>query len=211
MKIDLARRCSRLEARRAIPITGSMAMRLSWTPKVFALSIGPSSAAFKPPPQFPALQRLAITFADTADFKLRLECYYALTSNTLQFGAKVELFARAGSFSIAGLLGYDVLIQFDPFAFIADFRASVQVKYLSRNLFKVSVAGQLSGPRPLHVKGKATFESYCDISVRFDRRSSPACLPPDSTGQRHRLLTAALGGCTLAKPLAAAVAGWSRC
>ena len=54
------------------PITGSMAMRLSWgTPKVFALSIGGFHPAFKPPPQFPALERLAISFADTADFRLR--------------------------------------------------------------------------------------------------------------------------------------------
>jgi hypothetical protein len=197
---------SRLAGR--FPITGSMAMRLSWnTPKVFALSIGGFHPAFKPPPQFPALQRLAITFADTADFKLRLECYYALTSNTLQFGAKVELFARAGGFSIAGLLGYDVLIQFDPFAFIADFRAAVQVQYHSRNLFKVSVTGQLSGPRPLHVKGKATFEIFwCDISVRFDKTlisgGAPPPIPPVNVTE---LLTAALGDARNWKgPLAAA-------
>ncbi len=197
---------SRLVGR--FPITGSMAMRLSWdTPKVFALSIGGFHPAFKPPPQFPALQRLAITFGDTADFQLRLECYFALTSNTLQFGAKVELFARAGSFSIAGLLGYDVLIQFDPFAFIADFHASVQVKYHSRNLFKVSVAGQLSGPRPLHVKGKATFEIFwCDISVRFDKTlisgGAPPPIPPVNVTE---LLTAALGDArNWTGPLAAA-------
>jgi hypothetical protein len=166
------------------PVTGSMALRVNWgSNRVFALSIGGFHPAFKPPPAFPALERLAITFSSSTDFMLRAEKYVAITSNTLQFGAKVELFARAGGFAIAGMIGYDVLIQFDPFAFVADFKASVQLKYHSKNLFKVSVAGELSGPRPLHIRGKASFEIFwCDVSVRFDKTlisgQRPAKLPP---------------------------------
>ena len=166
------------------PVTGSMALRVNWgSNRVFALSIGGFHPAFKPPPAFPALERLAITFSNSTDFMLRAEKYVAITSNTLQFGARVELFARAGGFAIAGMLGYDVLIQFDPFAFVADFKASVQLKYHSKNLFKVSVAGELSGPRPLHIRGKASFEIFwCDVSVRFDKTlvsgERPARLPP---------------------------------
>jgi hypothetical protein len=153
------------------PLTGGMAMRLNWgsTP-VFALSVGGFHPAFKPPPNFPSLERLAITFSNTSDFKLRLECYYAITANSVQWGAKMELFAKAGGFSIEGRLGYDVLIQISPFFFVAGFYASVQLKYHSRNLFKVSVEGELSGPRPLRIKGKATFEVFwCDFSVSFDK------------------------------------------
>jgi hypothetical protein len=166
------------------PITGSMAMRVSWgADRVLALSIGGFHPAFRPPPAFPVLDRLAITFSNSSDFKLRAESYFAITSNTLQFGAKVDLYASAGGFAIAGLLGYDVLIQFDPFAFTADLYASVQLKYHSHNLFKVSVAGQLSGPRPLHVRGKATFEIFwCDVSVSFDKTlvsgERPPAIPP---------------------------------
>jgi uncharacterized protein DUF6603 len=166
------------------PVTGSMALRVSWgNERVLALSIGGFHPAFKPPPAFPALERLAIVFSNSSDFRLRAEAYLAITANTLQFGARVELFARAGGFAIAGMLGYDVLIQFDPFAFLAGFQASVQLKYHSKNLFKVSVAGELSGPRPLHIRGKATFEIFwCDVSVRFDRTlvsgERPARLPP---------------------------------
>ena len=85
---------------------------------------------------------------------------------------------RAGGFSDRrGSLGYDVLIQFDPFAFVADFYASVQLKYHSHNLFKVKVEGELSGPRPLHIKGKATFEIFwCDFSVRFDQHAGRAAI-----------------------------------
>ena len=166
------------------PITGSMAMRVSWgADRVLALSIGGFHPAFKPPPAFPVLARLAITFSNSGDFRLRAESYLAITSNTLQFGAKVDLYASAGGFAIAGLLGYDVLIQFDPFAFVADLYASVQLQYHGHNLFKVSVAGQLSGPRPLHIRGKATFEIFwCDVSVSFDKTlvsgDRPPSLPP---------------------------------
>ena len=59
----------------------------------------------------------------------------------------------------------------------------MQLKYHSHNLFKVSVAGELSGPRPLHIRGKATFEIFwCDVSVSFDRTlvsgERPSKLPP---------------------------------
>jgi hypothetical protein len=163
------------------PITGGMAMRLRWgSDPIFALSIGGFHPAFKPPPNFPVLDRLAISFSNTADFRLRAECYVAITSNTLQFGAKVELFARAGGFSIEGRVGFDVLIQFDPFMFLADFEASVQLKRGSHNLFKVKVEGELSGPRPLHIKGKATFEIlWWDFSVHFDRTLISGEKPPN--------------------------------
>jgi hypothetical protein len=176
------------------PVTGSMALRVNWgSDRVLALSIGGFHPAFKPPPAFPVLERLAITFSNSSDFRLRAEKYVAITSNTLQFGAKVELFARAGGFAIAGMLGYDVLIQFDPFAFEAGFQASVQLQYHSQNLFKVSVKGELSGPRPLHIRGKATFEIFwCDISVRFDKTlvsgERPAGRPPVNVTEQ--LLTA---------------------
>jgi hypothetical protein len=162
------------------PITGGMAMRLNWgSAPVFALSVGGFHPAFKPPPNFPVPDRLAISFSNSSDLKLRAECYYALTSNTLQWGAKAELTASSGGFSIDGHIGYDVLIQFDPFSFVADFSASVQLKYHSSNLFKVSVDGELSGPQPLHVKGKATFEIFwCDFSVGFDRTLVDGAAPP---------------------------------
>jgi len=166
------------------PITGSMAMRLRWgSAPVFALSIGGFHPAFKPPPSFPVLKRLAISLSDTENFRLRIECYLAITSNTLQFGAKVELMARAGRFSIEGRLSFDVLIQFDPFFFLADFQASVQLKLHSHNLFSVDVKGQLSGPRPLHIKGKATFGIFwCHFSVRFDKTLVEGERPPHLEG-----------------------------
>ena len=80
-----------------------------------------------------------------------------------------SLYAAAYGFSIDGDIGFDVLIQLLPFHFLADFRASVQLKRGSSNLFKVSVAGELEGPLPLRASGKATFEIlWCDFSVSFN-------------------------------------------
>jgi len=162
------------------PLTGSMAMRINWgASKDFAISVGGFHPAFKPPPKFPALERLAISFSDSESFRLRAEGYFAFTSNTLQWGARAELFAKAAGFSITGQIGYDVLIQFDPFGFLADFYASVQLKRGSHNLFKISVEGELSGPRPLHLKGTATFEIFwCDFSIHVDHTFVAGEAPP---------------------------------
>ena len=48
-----------------------------------------------------------------------------------------------------------------------------------RNLFKVRVEGALAGPRPLHVKGKATFEIlWWDVSIRVDKTLVEGEKPP---------------------------------
>ena len=151
-------------------ITGEMRMRLSWGDQpFFALSVGGLHPAFVPPPGLERMQRAAIVFADSDNLKIRCDSYFAITSNTVQFGAHAELFAKKSKFSISGHAGYDVLIQFDPFHFVASLYASLQLKAGSTNLFKVSFAGELSGPRPLNVKGKATFEiCWVDFSVSFN-------------------------------------------
>ena len=97
----------------------------------------------------------------------------------MQFGARAELYASASGFSIQGDIGFDVLIQLDPFHFLAEFYAQVQLKRGSTNLFKVRVEGALAGPRPLHVKAKATFEIlWWDVSIRIDKTLVGGEKPP---------------------------------
>ena len=161
-------------------ISGEMAMRSNWgnSPN-FALAIGGFHPAFNPPPNFPKLKRVAINLSSGDNPRLRCEAYFALTSNTVQFGARAELFASGAGFSIQGEIGFDVLIQFSPFHFEASFFAQVQLKRGSTNLFKVRVEGSLAGPRPLHIKGKATFEIlWWDVSIRFDKTLIKGELPP---------------------------------
>jgi len=97
----------------------------------------------------------------------------------VQFGANAVLFAKKSKFSVTGQAGFDVLIQFDPFHFIASLHASFQLKAGSTNLFMVKFQGELSGLRPLHVQGKVRFEIFwVDFEVSFNRTLVPGEKPP---------------------------------
>jgi Family of unknown function (DUF6603) len=161
-------------------LTGGMAMRLRWKrAPSFALAIGGLHHAFNPPANFPRLDRIAINLSAGDNPRITCSAYFALTSNSVQFGARANLYAAAHGFSIEGDIGFDVLIQLDPFHFLAEFHASVQLKRGSSNLFKVAVEGALEGPRPLRARGKATFEVlWWDVSVSFDKTLVEGAPPP---------------------------------
>ena len=154
------------------PITGigGAARRASAEAPGFVLSVGGFNPRFAPPRV--CRRSIASRSRSSSGNNPRLTCeaYFAITSNTVQFGARAQLYAAASGFSVEGEVGFDVLVQLLPLHFIADFQASVQLKRGSRNLFKVSVEGALEGPRPLRVSGKATFEIlWCDFTMRFDK------------------------------------------
>jgi hypothetical protein len=155
---------------RRFPLTGSGALRARWTsPRSFALAIGGLHHGFTPPAGFPALERLAVSLTTGDNPKLTCDAYFALTSNTVQFGAHAHLYAAAGGFSVTGDVGFDVLIQLLPFHFLAEFFAGMQLKKGSTNLFKVKVEGALEGPLPLSVRAKCTFEIlWWDVTVRVN-------------------------------------------
>lgn len=161
-------------------LTGEMAMRLRWKGSPgFALAIGGMHHAFNPPANFPKLERIAINLSAGDNPRITCEAYFAITSNTVQFGARANLYAAAHGFSIEGGIGFDVLIQLTPFHFLAEFHASIQLRRGSHNLFKVSVEGALEGPRPLRARGKATFEIlWWDVSVSFDKTLVQGEPPP---------------------------------
>jgi hypothetical protein len=150
-------------------LTGAAAFRRR-SGEGFALAIGGFNPRFQPPSNFPALPRITIALTTGDNPKLIIEAYVALTSNTVQFGASASLYASAYGFSIEGYVGFDVLIQLWPPHFLAEFRAGIQLKRGSRNLFKVDVRGVLEGPIPLRLAGRATFGIlWWDYTIGFDR------------------------------------------
>lgn len=179
-------------------LTGEMALRASMQPgrRNFVMAVGGFNPRFAPPENFPTLKRITIALASGNNPRLTCEAYFAITSNTVQFGARAELYAAAFGFSIEGDVGFDVLIHLLPFHLIADFKASVQLKRGSRSLFKLSVSGTLEGPRPLRISGKASFEIFwCDFTIRFDKTLISGDKPPlppavDVLGELRRVLTA---------------------
>jgi hypothetical protein len=158
-------------------ITGSAALRAGWgsgPDSSFLLSVGGFNPHFTPPAGIPALDRVSISLSSGDNPKLHLDAYFAVTSNSVQFGAHASLFAKAGGFSISGDLGFDVLITHPPLKYIADFQASVQLRYESHNLFKLDVTGSLAGSKPTRLTGKASFSIlWCDFSVPFDHTFDP--------------------------------------
>lgn len=152
-------------------LTGAMALRMRWTsPRSFALAVGGMHRSFTPPAGFPTLERLALNLTTGSNPRLTCEAYFALTANSVQFGAAAHLYAEGPmSFNVTGDAGFDVLITLSPFHFLAEFVASMQIRKGTRNIVKVKVEGALEGPRPLTVRAKATFEIlWWDVSIRVN-------------------------------------------
>lgn len=174
--IDFGRQCLSIDAslhdsRLAIfSIYGDMALRLSWGEQPnFALSLGGLNPHFPPPPNFPTLRRLTIALGDGENPRITCQAYVALTSNTVQFGARAEVYASAGPFSINGWIGFDVLVIFSPFSFRADFGAGVTLSAGGSVLASVRLEATLEGPTPFHIWGRASLSIlFFDISVPFD-------------------------------------------
>ena len=164
------------------PITGSAALRAGFDEGPgFVLAVGGFNPRFAAPTSVPTLKRAAIALSSGSNPRLLCEAYFAITSNTVQFGAESSLFASAAGFSVEGSVGHDVLVQLAPLHFIAEYHAKLQLKRGSRNLFMVALNGALEGPRPLRISGKAKFEIlWCDFTVRFDAtlvKGEPPPLP----------------------------------
>lgn len=147
-------------------ITGDMAMRLTWgDDPSFLFSVGGFNPHYPAPPSFPALQRLTVAL-EMDVVRLTLQAYLAVTSNSFQLGAHLEIYIGVSSFNIYGWLGFDALIIFSPFSFIVDFTAGLALRSGTSTIMGISVAGSLSGPTPWHVEGEAHFSIlFFDIGV----------------------------------------------
>jgi hypothetical protein len=95
----------------------------------------------------------------------------AVTTNTIQFGASVEVIVKLGSFDIRGTLGFDTLIQRSPFHFACNLHASVHVRWKGRNIGGLDLSGELSGPGPVVFRAKVSFDIlFCTISFNHTFR-----------------------------------------
>ncbi|GAA0554316.1 DUF6603 domain-containing protein [Actinomadura livida] len=143
-------------------VTGGLLLRAGWGDEPYAvLSVGGFHPDFAPGALVvpKTLTRLAMSRGDPGDaFFLRFEGYFAITPNTMQFGAAVEVGAKLGPLRIRGFVGFDALIRREPFAFAISFEARVQVKVRGRTLAGIKVHGRLAGPGPTVLYAKACVE-----------------------------------------------------
>jgi hypothetical protein len=151
-------------------VSGDMAMRLCWGAQPnFALAVGGLNPAFSPPAGFPTLRRTTVALGIGENPRISLESYFAITSNSLQFGARAELYAEAAGFNVQGWVGYDALLIYEPFSFNVDFSAGMTLSHGSQRIAAITVEGHLTGPSPFHAWGKGCLSlAFGDVCVPFD-------------------------------------------
>lgn len=154
-------------------LSGDMAFRLKWGDEPnFLLSVGGFHPAYTPPPlDLPSMNRLTISLLGEEDPRLTLSTYFAITSNTVQFGALLDFYySVTNNVEVLGNLGFDVLIQFSPFYLRADLYATLAVVYKKEAVMAVSLYGMLEGPAPWHAVGKAEFTFLkLKLKASFDK------------------------------------------
>ena len=143
-------------------ITGDAAFRASWGEQPYLmLTLGGFHPDFNPAPvQFPDMERIALTYGskDNPHLWLRFEAYFAITTNSLQFGGRAEIGIKAGPLNAIGFMSLDVLIQFTPFHFTARIEAGVAVRWRNHSIASVKLRGEITGPGPIVLSGKISFE-----------------------------------------------------
>ncbi|MCH5600861.1 DUF6603 domain-containing protein [Niabella ginsengisoli] len=160
------------------PLTGSMALVVAWgDASTFGLSIGGFHPDFKDYPTVPTLpgafremDRISLQLLSGDNPRLGIECYFAVTSNSVQFGAKAELLAEGPmGFNLYGMLSLDVLFIFDPFSFSIRLEATLAIRHNKSVLFGIHFLGILSGPTPWHIEGEVSFGIlFATITIGFE-------------------------------------------
>jgi hypothetical protein len=140
----------------------------------FVLSVGGFHPQFSPPPlPFPNPRRIRIDILRTPVSRITAETYFAVTSNTVQFGCRAEFFYGISAFNLNGSFSFDALFQFSPFRFIIEISFSLGMDVFGAGVFSVRLRLILKGPAPWNARGTATLSIdlwlfSIDISVDFD-------------------------------------------
>ncbi|HWM07982.1 MAG TPA: DUF6603 domain-containing protein [Solirubrobacteraceae bacterium] len=167
-----------------LTIDGEMGLLVAYGDEPnFVLSVGGLHPSFQPPPlPFPSPRRVSITLVSSPVARVRVEGYFAVTSNTAQFGARAEMFFGLDAVNVQGELNFDALFVFSPFHFVVAISASFSVKVFGIGLFSARIRGALEGPTPWRAHGEGSVSLlFFDVSADFDvtwGESRDTTLPP---------------------------------
>jgi len=156
----------------AFNLSGDMAVRLFWgSQKEFVFTVGGFHPAYKPASdlQLPKIRRMTLSLLSDNP-RLTLTNYFAVTSNTVQFGAAIDFYFHVSKVNVRGGLSFDVLFQFNPFYLNAQIKAMLGVFWGDSEILGLSLDFMLEGPTPWHAKGSASFKVlFIRVKVRFDK------------------------------------------
>lgn len=193
LKIDASLTGSRVLT---MALTGDMAVRASFLDDPsFLFSFGGFHPDYDPPDDFPDLERLGVALDVGEAVRIQLGGYFALTANTVQFGAELSLYASGLGFTVEGGVSFDALIQFKPFGFVVSLEMYISVRAGKLDLLGVYLGGKVSGPNPFYVWGTAEFK-VLGIKTSFEVDQTfgdPTSDAPLETVVVEQLLLEALG------------------
>jgi hypothetical protein len=149
----------------------------------FVLSAGGFNPRYVPPKEVPAnMQRLQLAMTPPGVPGLHAEAYFAVTTNSVQFGARLDLCDEIAGCGVDGWFSFDALFKWDPvFSFSIHANAGVAVQVIGQTLMGISFDLVLEGPAPWHVQGTGSVSLFLfSASLDFDATwgSAPPALAP---------------------------------
>lgn len=145
-------------------ITGEAFFRLHYGDQPYVvLTLGGFFPGFNPAPALLPLNIQRIGMALDLPVKLplyfRAEGYFAVTTNTLQFGGLLEAGIDVALFSALGHMQLDAIFQLSPFKFETDFSAGFEITVLGETFSGVRCEGKITGPGPFVIQARITYET----------------------------------------------------
>jgi hypothetical protein len=164
-------------------VYGDAVARFSWgTAGYFVVSIGGFYPGFNPEPaRLPPLRRAGMAMNNPLSIiSIRSEGYLAVTSNSIQFGGRLEVGISLG-IEAHGFVQVDAIVQFRPFRFEARIAAGFSISVEGFSFASVGLHGAISGPGPVVIRGSLSVEVFL-FSLSWDETftlgSGPGDLPP---------------------------------
>lgn len=178
-----------------LELTGSLVLMIDYGDHPsFVVAVGGFHPRFKDlPAGLPSkLDRVGTRFKIASIIDISINCYIAVTSATIQFGAEVKVRIELGPIEISGYLGFDALIYYKPaFRFEVDFRAGMAIKVFGETLLGVDLEGTLSGPGRWRISGKAKFKIlFWTFKPSFDEQWGDTPAVPDTATNVAALMAA---------------------
>jgi hypothetical protein len=141
-------------------LEGDIALRLNWGKSpLFIYSMGGFHPSFPLPGGLglEGMKRLTLSMINRPKLRLTFDTYLAVTSNTVQFGSRAQLYVGFGIGSIEGLGGFDAIFYFNPFRMDVAAYFAAALRIANTDVLAIAVNAQLTGPTPWHIHGLASF------------------------------------------------------
>jgi hypothetical protein len=176
-------------------VSGDGAVRTGWAPHLDHIaSIGGLHPSYPRPANLPDLRRVSINFGSNNP-KITLSAYAALTLNTLQFGARADLYAKGPKVFLVGRLAaegnvyLDALVYFNPFAFDAKLGGSLSLLVDGDVVAGLGFDLRLRGPNTYRISGDVWVTVFgIDVGFGVDHTWGESQSLPDATVDAVALL-----------------------